>query len=60
MGTQSITVDFECWSCHERTVKTVNVDTDNDTGGMNMRRRSIDVRCDNTKCLKTNSVDVHV
>ena len=60
MASKEVTVDFECWNCRKQNVQTVKINTNDDTGSLNIRRRSIDVTCDNPGCGKTNSVDVNV
>ncbi len=60
MTTQQVTVDFECWNCSKHNRQTVSVDTKDDTEVLNLRKRAVDVACDNASCGKINSVEIHV
>jgi hypothetical protein len=59
MAKRSETVTFTCWKCGKDTTKTVTVEeSDDDLRSVNVRKRSVKVKCAKSDCGVENTVDV--
>jgi hypothetical protein len=59
MTTRQETVTFNCWKCSDSTTRTVTIEeSDDDLRSLNIRKRSVKVRCGKSDCGAENTVDV--